>query len=453
MKYAFRPALLALAALSALGLSSATLASEAEVDASLANPAYRYVANELLVQFKPGQMAELRDTALSQLGLKSLRVLRGATAKAQARGELHLVRLPAGVSVPAAIKQLRGHAAVSFVEPNWEQTVHAAPDDPYFADGRLWGYYGDSNPGPKNAFGSQAAEAYDAGKKCKKNVLVGIIDEGVMNTHVDTKKNIWNNPHEIPGNNIDDDGNGFVDDVNGWDFLHDDKTTFDGTTDDHGTHVSGTIGATGNNGTGIIGVCNKVKMISAKFLEGSGSTSDAIDAVNYITDLKVRHELNIVATNNSWGGGGFSAALKNAIEDGGDADILFVASAGNNSQNSDTSPSYPAAYDSWNIISVAALTSTGAKASFSNWGATTVDLGAPGSGIWSTVPSGGGSYASYSGTSMAAPHVTGAVALYASLHPGSTAAQIKAAILAEAVPTPSMAGITVTGGRLDVSGF
>ena len=166
-----------------------------------------------------------------------------------------------------------------------------------------------------------------------------------------------------------------------------------------------------------------------------------------------------MATNNSWGGGGFSQALKDAIDRAGAEDILFIAAAGNGNllgkgQNNDKKPSYPASYTSSNIISVASLTSVGKRSSFSNYGATSVDIAAPGSGIWSTVPTASGpGYASYNGTSMATPHVTGAAALYASLHPGSTAAQIKAAILNSAVPTAAMAGKCVTGGRLNVSGF
>lgn len=229
--------------------------------------------------------------------------------------------------------------------------------------------------------------------------------------------------------------------------------------DDHGTHCAGTIGATGNNSTGVVGVVWSVKMLCGKFLgSNGGTTANAIKAIDYFTDLKLRHNLNLVATSNSWGGGGFSQALKDAIERANQAGILFIAAAGNSTNNNDTSPSYPASYDNSNIIAVASITNTGAISSFSNYGATTVDIGAPGSGIWSTVPvrkSGKivGGYASYNGTSMATPHVTGAVALYKSINTSATASQIKNAIMSSAIPTSSLSGKCVTGGRLNVSGF
>ena len=314
--------------------------------------------------------------------------------------------------------------------------------------------YGDTSS-PANQFGSQAAEAWARGNTCGPVVYVGIIDEGVMITHPDLAANIGTNPGEIPGDGIDNDGNGFIDDVNGWDFDGNNKTVYDGVQDDHGTHVAGTIGAIGGNGVGVAGMCWSVKIINAKFLgRNGGTTANAIKAVDYLVDLKKRHGLNLVATNNSWGGGGYSKALFDAIERAKDANILFIAAAGNSSANIDASPSYPASYTNSNIIAVASITSTGALSSFSNYGATSVHLGAPGSNIWSTVPTRKGpSYASFSGTSMATPHVTGAAAMYASSHPGATAQQIKAAILKDVVPTPSLNGKTATGGRLNVSGF
>jgi subtilisin family serine protease len=317
---------------------------------------------------------------------------------------------------------------------------------------------------PANQFGSQAGTAWAAGNTGSSEVYVGIIDEGYMYTHEDLAANAGMNPGEIAGNRKDDDGNGYVDDVYGWDFDGNNNTVFDGTQDDHGTHVAGTIGAVGGNGRGVAGVSWSVKLLNAKFLgRRGGTTANAIKAVDYFTDLKTRHGLTLVATNNSWGGGGFSQALQDAIERANQAGILFIAAAGNGGadgigDSNDALPHYPSSYTNENIVAVASITSTGAKSSFSNYGATSVDIGAPGSSIWSTVPTSskrtiGSGYASYSGTSMATPHVTGAAALYASANPGATAAQIKAAILGSAVPTGSLSGKCVTGGRLDVSRF
>jgi len=204
--------------------------------------------------------------------------------------------------------------------------------------------------------------------------------------------------------------------------------------------------------------------MGAKFLgQRGGTTANAIKAVDYFTDLKMRHGLNFVATNNSWGGGGYSQALYDAIERANAANILFVAAAGNGGSdgvgdNNDATPHYPSSYGNANIIAVASITSTGARSGFSNYGATSVDIGAPGSSIYSTLPKSSkgkiiSSYGAYSGTSMATPHVSGAVALFAARNPGASAAQIKAGILGSAVPTASLQGRTTTGGRLDVSGF
>lgn len=414
-----------------------------KVVAELQEPHRKHVAAEMLVQFKPGVAQALRQAALDKVGGKFLERL---------RGDLHRISLPQGANLAAAVRALHAQGAVDFAEPNWIYHTTKVSDDTYYVNGSLWGMYGDTSPLFQNQYGSQAGEAWDAGHFSCKGVMVGVIDEGVQYTHPDLKPNHYKNPNEIDNNGIDDDGNGFVDDTHGWDFDGNNKGVYDGTQDDHGTHVSGTIGGKGRNGVGVAGMCWKVKMLHVKFLGvGGGTTANAIKSVDYVTDLKQLHGLNLVATNNSWGGGGFSQGLKDSIDAAGAADILFVAAAGNNSSNIDTFPFYPASYTSDSLIAVASLNSNGTMSSFSNYGATSVDLGAPGAGIFSTVPT--NSYASYSGTSMATPHVTGALALYAKTHPGLTAAQLKAAILGTTTPTASMAGKTVTGGRLNVSTY
>jgi subtilisin family serine protease len=356
-----------------------------------------------------------------------------------------------------AISKAKGLSEVLYAEPNYIYQHFATSNDTYYTNGSLWGMYGPATT-PANQYGSQAGTAWAAGHIGTGTVYVGIIDEGVMNSHPELKANCWVNSFD-PVDGVDNDGNGYVDDVWGWDFDGNNNSTFDGVQDDHATHVAGTIGAVGGNGAGVAGVCWNIKMISCKFLgRNGGTTANAIKAVDYITDLKTRHGLNIVATNNSWGGGGFSQGLKDAIDRANAANILFVAAAGNSGTDNDVTASYPSNYPSDNVIAVAAINKSGALSSFSQYGLTTVDLGAPGEAIYSTVPLKSGNkvaagYASYSGTSMATPHVTGACALYASTHSGATAAQIKAAILGSTVGTASLAGKCVTGGRLNVSGF
>ena len=404
-------------------------------------------SGEVLVQFTPSATPSQRAAALARVG---------GQAAERLTGELTLVRMPAMVAMERAVERLGADAAVAFAEPNWTYQHTATSNDPLFTNGSLWGMYGDASA-PANAFGSQAAEAWAAGHTCDASVYVGVIDEGFMTTHEDLAANAWTNPFD-PADGVDNDGNGYVDDVNGWDFDGNNNSVFDGTGDDHGTHVAGTIGGVGGNGIGVAGVCWDVTMISAKFLgRRGGTTANAIKAVDYFTDLKARHGLNIVATNNSWGGGGFSQALRDAIERANNAGILFIAAAGNESLNNETSPHYPSSYDNANIVAVASITSTGALSSFSNYGASSVDIGAPGSSIQSTLPKSSkgkvvSGYGAYSGTSMATPHVTGAAALYASTHPGASHLQIRDALL-NGTPTASLAGKTATGDRLNAGGY
>jgi len=435
-------------------LAPATAASTES--ASLVAGGPRFVAGELLVKFKAGATATSRGRAIAAaraaVGEKIV------TAAMRRGGDVEGVTvLRTGMGVPEAVQAMLASGTVEYAEPNWIYTHQATSNDTYVTNGSLWGMTGE--------FGSGASVAWTNGKTDCSGVVVGIIDEGYMYTHTDLVANASTNPGEIAGNRKDDDGNGLVDDVYGWDFAGNNNTVFDGVGDDHGTHVAGTIGGVGGNGAGVAGVCWKVKLLNAKFLGGTGgTTANAIKAVDYFTTLKTRanNPVPVVATNNSWGGGGFSQALKDAIDRADAAGILFVAAAGNNATNNDATASYPSGYSSANIIAVASITSTGGLSSFSQYGATTVDIGAPGSGIWSTVPvsSGGGKratissgYASYNGTSMATPHVAGAVALYKAINPSASAVEIKAAILSSATATPALSGKVVTGGRLNVRGF
>lgn len=347
-----------------------------------------YVPNEVLVKFKAGTSQSRKDQILSNLNANvSEKILTKAMEKAGDKEGIHLLKVPAAAL--DAIAKAKGFGEIVYAEPNYTYTHNATSNDTYFTNGSLWGMYGSATTPNANQYGSHAAVAWGAGHTGSNSVYVGIIDEGYMFSHTDLAANAGTNTGEIAGNGIDDDGNSYVDDVNGWDFDGNNNTVFDGTQDDHGTHVAGTIGGVGGNGAGVAGVCWNVKLLNAKFLGlQGGTTANAIKAVDYFTHLKTRavNPINIVATNNSWGGGGFSQSLFEAIERANTAGILFIAAAGNSTSNNDLTASYPSNYNVANVIAVASITNIGAISSFSSFGATTVDIGAPGSGIISTVP-------------------------------------------------------------------
>ena len=362
------------------------------------------VPGEILVQFKANVTESQVGEAFRQGGLKMIKHVQ--TNAMKMKGSIGLTHAATSIPASAALEKLGRLPWVEFAEPNWVYTHQATTeplpvpsysDDPLFTGGQLWGAYGDLTS-PANwfgvaVFGSQAAEAWAAGYTGSNSVYVGVIDEGIQFLHPDLQQNVWTNPYEIEGDGKDNDGNLYIDDIHGWDFVANDNSIFDGPGDDHGTHVTGTIAATGGNKIGVAGVNWKVTYISGKFLGASGgSTIDAIEAIDYFTDLKTRHSLNIVALNNSWGGGGFSQALLDAIVRAANKNILFIAAAGNGAANNDIGAYYPARYDTTagagynSVIPVAAIQSDGALATFSNYGNYTVPLAAPGVGVLSTVP-------------------------------------------------------------------
>jgi subtilisin family serine protease len=463
--------------LSSQALSLLTLAFALPIDA--ATSGLEFVPNEVIVQYRPGAKASQGTGQVQSRLMRSSHkaMLLSQHQRSDGKGDLALVQLPLAVTsnqeMAKTIAQLEQDPTVEYVEPNWvyhkldtglsyrqdlaktyQHQYLNFPNDLYYRNGESWGMYGDKTL-PTNPYGSHAGEAWVEKHKpldCS-DVYIGVIDEGIMKQHPDLKDSIWVNRFD-PLDGIDNDGNGYVDDSNGWDFYYNDRTVYHEYEEFHGSHVAGIIAAQGNNRMGVAGVCWKAKLISAKFLgPDGGDTVNAIKSIDYITDLKVRHGLNIVATNNSWGGGGYSRAMIDAIKRAEKANILFIAAAGNDGTDNDPLPLYPASYPNANIISVTSITQDGLLSGGANIGTKSVDIAAPGEGILSTVPNfeGKPDYGYDGGTSMAAPFVTGATALYAHKHPKAHYLSTKRAILSSAEPTADFVGLTVTGGRLDVS--
>ncbi|GAA4356484.1 S8 family serine peptidase [Kangiella marina] len=349
-----------------------------------------------------------------------------------AKGRLAQLKLPKGADPKTYVEQLKHNADVEYAELNYILKPLATPNDTRY--GELWGMHK-----------TKADLAWDMGVG-DKSIVVGVIDTGIDYTHPDLAGNMWVNPNEIPGNNLDDDGNGYIDDVHGISAINDNGDPMD--TGEHGTHVAGTVGATGNNGEGVVGVNWQTDMVGCSFLGQNGGTlADGVECINYMVDLKNRGT-NVRVLNNSWGGGGFSQTMKDAITAANNADMIFVAAAGNSARDNDITDNFPSNYDVPNVLAIASTTINDDMSSFSQWGATTVDMGAPGSSILSTLP--GNRYGIFSGTSMATPHVAGAAALILAANPSLTTAQVKEILMTSGDPIPALDGLTVSGRRLNV---
>jgi len=415
----------------------------------MAKQAVTYQKDTILVVYKDNATKFERTTAQKLVGA-TLKDVNADGVDDQfshlLNGKLARLSLKNGADVQKAIKMISKHPAVKYAEPNYIVRAIGVPDDPSFVD--LWGLHNTGQSGGLAGADIDAVAAWDISTG-DSNVVVGVIDTGVDYNHPDLQANMWVNPGEIAGNGIDDDGNGVIDDIHGYNANANTGDPMDG--NGHGTHVSGTIGAKGNNGVGVVGVNWDVSIIGCQFLDasGSGSTAGAIACIDYMTNLKLNHGVDVKATNNSWGGGGFSQALKDAIDNAGDAGILFVAAAGNDAYDNDITPSYPASYDSDVVMAIASTDRNDNMSSFSQWGLNSVDIGAPGSAILSTIP--GGGYDTYSGTSMATPHVTGAAALVWSLNPDLTPVEMKELLMVSGDTNATLTGRTVAGTRLNVA--
>ena len=394
-----------------------------------------FVEDELLVKYKNGTASEAARSINARLGATVLEEF----------SELgwQRVKLPDNLSVSRAVADYRHYADIEAVQPNYYYHLLATPNDTQYTSGGMYGMTKISAP---------AAWDLTTGSSA---VVVANIDTGVRYTHEDLAANAWTNPGEIGGNGIDDDANGFVDDVYGWDFFYNDSNP----TDDaggHGTHTAGTIGAVGNNAKGVVGVNWNVKIMAIKIYSPNGGDSTSamlVNAYNYIRMMKNRG-VNIRVTNNSYGGCGeacgYDQATKDALDAMGDAGILNVFAAGNANANLETTAFYPASYTSPSILSVASSTSTDARSGFSNYGAISVDLAAPGSGVLSTFANSDASYATLSGTSMATPHVAGAAALLSAYNPTLSPASLKASLMNTVDVLPAWNGLVKTGGRLNI---
>jgi subtilisin family serine protease len=436
------------------------LAGTSEAAAKLESRLPQHVPGEVIVKLKP-------DFAFSGSDVKS--VLGGFAQDYGAEvahrfdipdsmvqsfnGEMMVLRLPAGISTAQAMAAMAYDQRVEYAASNdliavpqgAESKVEAPTAKPGDLSSQLWGLNNEGQTGGVRDADIDAPEAWavQTGKGQSANgPLIAVIDTGINYNHEALQGNIWTNPGEIPGNGKDDDGNGVVDDVHGYNAAAKSGNPLDD--NDHGSHCAGTIGANGKNSKGLYGVMHNANLMGVKFLDrsGGGNLADAVDSLLYASKMGAR------ITSNSWGGGGYNQALYDALKS---SPAMHIIAAGNEGNNNDARPTYPATYDLPNVISVAASDHKDQLAGFSNWGANTVDLAAPGVSILSSTSGGSNEYKSFDGTSMATPHVSGAAGLIVSQFPQISNPELKARLLNSVDRLNEFAGKTLSGGRLNVS--
>ena len=418
-----------------------------------------FVPGEVLVKVRPGMKGKflLKAPKLSVKVKEELNLSSGN----------YLLLKSHSASIRSMVSLFDSYPEVEYAEPNYlykaigttpsvealitgtleENKTSSTPNDPLFE--KLWGLNNTGSNEPerlmsRDIFGVAGAdvEALRAWRvhQGSRKVVVAVIDTGIDYNHPDLRNNMWVNNKEVPGNGVDDDNNGYIDDVYGWNAEGNHGNPMDGNS--HGTHCAGTIGAEHNNGVGVAGVMRDVRLMAVKFLSdsGSGTLADAVEAIDYAT------KMDVDVMSNSWGGGGFSQTLEDSIKRAKDKGIIFVAAAGNDSNNNDSRPTYPSTYQVDNVISVASHTAQDNLSYFSNLGKRTVHVAAPGSNVLSSTPN--GQYKVYSGTSMATPHVAGVVGLLIAKEGRAPVLDLRNRLMATTNPVSTYRKTTASGGRV-----
>jgi subtilisin family serine protease len=436
------------AQLSSLPARIASVAPSAVAQVAKSMEGAEYKPGELIVKLQPGAEAGLMGDFASEYGATVVEHFDVPESIFKSfGGELVRLQLPQGIELAEAIAAMKNDARVVYAEGNEvirlpETQDGGTVEGPNDLDSKLWGLNNTGQDGGKAGADIKALDAWKVttGDNSANGPLIAVIDTGIDYNHPDLKANMWVNSGEVAGDGIDNDGNGVIDDVYGYNAQANTGNPMDGHS--HGTHCAGTIGAVGNNGEGVTGVMQNARLMAVKIFSDSGSTST--DAI--VRGLMYSAKMGADITSNSWGGGGRSQAIFDAFASN---PALHVIAAGNSNYDNDKRDNFPSNYELDNIVAVAATTRLDERSNFSQWGAKNVDVAAPGSQIWSTVP--GGKYGNKSGTSMATPHVSGIAGLIASAYPEATNAEIKERLIKGSDPVPALAGISVSNGRVNAA--